>query len=297
MVIVLLGDRRRGARWRRRRRALAAPVARRGLGDRRRRGRSCCWPTPSPTVRSIVPADCRWSPRSSLALCGVPCAATLRGVPGAARDRPRAGDHGGPGRDRRDDRARGPGAGQHGPRTRGHGTLALRPLGRRRATRAPGADRAGIPPASRHGDQASTALKVDAATVDLRHPAAGPRSDRPRGHRRGRRRRAPGGARPRRTEQVALDRRWIIEVVRQLVDNAAKFSPPERADPGDAPGSTTAAATIEVIDEGPGIPAERRDDVFDKYPNWRPDGYEQAAGSGLGLFLVRGIVARTRRGG
>ena len=31
--------------------------------------------------------------------------------------------------------------------------------------------------------------------------------------------------------------------------------------------------------------------MFDKYPNWRPDGYEQAAGSGLGLFLVRGIVA------
>ena len=49
-------------------------------------------------------------------------------------------------------------------------------------------------------------------------------------------------------------------------------------------------ATIEVVDEGPGIPLERRDDVFDKYPNWRPDGYEQAAGSGLGLFLVRGIV-------
>ena len=49
-------------------------------------------------------------------------------------------------------------------------------------------------------------------------------------------------------------------------------------------------ATIEVIDEGPGIPVEHRDDVFDKYPNWRPDGYEQEAGSGLGLFLVRGIV-------
>ena len=45
-----------------------------------------------------------------------------------------------------------------------------------------------------------------------------------------------------------------------------------------------------MVDEGPGIPLERREDVFDKYPNWRPDGYEQAAGSGLGLFLVRGIV-------
>ena len=89
--------------------------------------------------------------------------------------------------------------------------------------------------------------------------------------------------------EVALDRKWIIEVVRQLVDNAAKFSPQ------DAPIHVNArvedgGATIEVVDEGPGIPLEHRDDVFDKYPNWRPDGYEQEAGSGLGLFLVRGIV-------
>ncbi len=137
--------------------------------------------------------------------------------------------------------------------------------------------------------QASTALKVDAATVsyDIRthdfgntvregiaaadigtHPIVADLAE----------------------GQVPLDMRWIIEAVRQLVDNAAKFSPPDtpihvttRIDDG--------GVTIEVVDQGPGIPPERRDDVFDKYPNWRPDGYEQAAGSGLGLFLVRGIVA------
>jgi signal transduction histidine kinase len=136
--------------------------------------------------------------------------------------------------------------------------------------------------------QASTALKVDAATVtyDIRpqglaatvregiatadvgqHPIELDLAD----------------------EEVLLDRKWIIEVVRQLVDNAAKFSPQEapiyvnaRVEDG--------GTTIEVIDEGPGIPFEHRDDVFGKYPNWRPDGYEQEAGSGLGLFLVRGIV-------
>lgn len=136
--------------------------------------------------------------------------------------------------------------------------------------------------------QASTALKVDAATVsyDIRthdlsatvregisaadvgdHPVTVDLAD----------------------GQVALDGRWIIEAVRQLVDNAAKFSPPDvpiqvatRIDDG--------VATIEVIDRGPGIPLERRGAIFDKYPNWRPDGYEHVAGSGLGLFLVRGIV-------
>jgi signal transduction histidine kinase len=89
--------------------------------------------------------------------------------------------------------------------------------------------------------------------------------------------------------EVTLDRRWIAEAVRQLVDNAAKFSPPEaaigivaRADEHDV--------TIEVTDHGPGIPSDRRNEVFGKYPNWRPDGYEEAVGSGLGLFMVRGIV-------
>jgi signal transduction histidine kinase len=136
--------------------------------------------------------------------------------------------------------------------------------------------------------QASTALKVDAGTVtyDIRPQGLGATIREGIAS-------ADVGQHPMELdvteEEVALDRKWIIEVVRQLVDNAAKFSPQ------DAPIHVNArvedgGATIEVIDEGPGIPAEHHDDVFDKYPNWRPDGYEQEDGSGLGLFLVRGIV-------
>lgn len=138
--------------------------------------------------------------------------------------------------------------------------------------------------------QASTALKVDAATVtyDIRAHNLGAAVREGIAA-------ADVGAHPVAVDlaegevDVAFDLRWIIEAVRQLVDNAAKFSPPE------APITVTTriedgGATIEVVDSGPGIPPERRDDVFDKYPNWRPDGYEQEAGSGLGLFLVRGIV-------
>ena len=136
--------------------------------------------------------------------------------------------------------------------------------------------------------QASTALKVDAATVsyDIRTNDLGAAVREGIAA-------ADVGIHPVTVDlaegQVDLDLRWIVEAVRQLVDNAAKFSPP------DAPIQVATriedgGATIEVVDQGPGIPPERRDDVFDKYPNWRPDGYEQAAGSGLGLFLVRGIV-------
>ncbi len=136
--------------------------------------------------------------------------------------------------------------------------------------------------------QASTALKVDAATVsyDIRIHDFGSTVREGIAA-------ADVGVHPLVVDlaegQVALDMRWIVEAVRQLVDNAAKFSPP------DTPVQVTTriddrGVTIDVVDEGPGIPLERREDVFDKYPNWRPDGYEQATGSGLGLFLVRGIV-------
>jgi signal transduction histidine kinase len=136
--------------------------------------------------------------------------------------------------------------------------------------------------------QASAALKVDAATVNYDVRPQGLAATVREGIAT-----ADVGQHPLELDlaeaEVPLDRKWIIEVVRQLVDNAAKFSPQ------DAPIHVNArvgdgGATIEVIDQGPGIPVERREDVFDKYPNWRPDGYEQEAGSGLGLFLVRGIV-------
>jgi signal transduction histidine kinase len=136
--------------------------------------------------------------------------------------------------------------------------------------------------------QASTALKVDASTVsyDIRTNDLGTAVREGIAA-------AEVGTHPITADlaegQFDLDRRWIVEAVRQLLDNAAKFSPPE-APIHVATRLEDDGATIEVVDQGPGIPAERRDDVFDKYPNWRPDGYEQVAGSGLGLFLVRGIV-------
>jgi two-component system sensor histidine kinase KdpD len=136
--------------------------------------------------------------------------------------------------------------------------------------------------------QASTALKVDAATIryDMRPNDLGSTvregvdAADPAGH-------------PIVVDaaegDVSIDRRWIAEAVRQLIDNAAKYSPP-----GEKIHVTARideqGTTIEVVDGGPGIPAERRDEVFGKYPSWRPDGYEQQPGSGLGLFLVRGVV-------
>jgi signal transduction histidine kinase len=79
-----------------------------------------------------------------------------------------------------------------------------------------------------------------------------------------------------------------------LVENAAKFSPAGtpievrvRAD-----GSR---ALIEVADGGPGIPADRREEAFGRFVRFRPAGYEDVPGAGLGLHISRGLA--TAHGG
>lgn len=88
---------------------------------------------------------------------------------------------------------------------------------------------------------------------------------------------------------AVVDRRWLGEAIRQAVDNAGKFSPSESSIRvrlwTDGP-----SATIEVTDQGPGIPSDRRDEIFTKFTTWRPAGYEDRPGSGLGLFICRGLV-------
>jgi signal transduction histidine kinase len=86
-----------------------------------------------------------------------------------------------------------------------------------------------------------------------------------------------------------VDARWVSEAVRQGVDNAAKFSP---ADAAISVGLHTDAghAWIEIVDRGPGVPVAQREAVFARYAAWRPSGYEDRRGSGLGLFICRGIV-------
>ncbi|MFN8232661.1 MAG: ATP-binding protein [Actinomycetota bacterium] len=91
--------------------------------------------------------------------------------------------------------------------------------------------------------------------------------------------------------RAVIDRKWFAEAVHQLVQNAAKFSPP------DAPIDVTASReegwiVVEIADRGPGIGPAEHDAVFDRFTTWRPEGYSSAPGSGLGLFITRGIVTR-----
>ncbi len=84
------------------------------------------------------------------------------------------------------------------------------------------------------------------------------------------------------------DARALSRVVRNLLENAALHAV-SRIDV--AVGSTDGDATVTVADDGPGIPAADRERVFDRFVRLDPDRARSGGGAGLGLAIVREIVA------
>jgi signal transduction histidine kinase len=83
------------------------------------------------------------------------------------------------------------------------------------------------------------------------------------------------------------DQERVHQVLTNLLDNALRFSP--------SPGAVTLAARsegpmvrLEVLDEGPGIPAAQRAIVFERFH--RVDAARSTGGAGLGLAIARWIV-------
>jgi two-component system sensor histidine kinase KdpD len=92
--------------------------------------------------------------------------------------------------------------------------------------------------------------------------------------------------------EIAADPMQIDQVLTNLVDNAARHSP--------AGGTVTidvhldgAAIRVRVGDDGPGIPAELREKVFEAFYRGRDE--PERPGSGLGLAIAQAIV--TAHGG
>jgi two-component system, OmpR family, sensor kinase len=78
-------------------------------------------------------------------------------------------------------------------------------------------------------------------------------------------------------------------LVRNLVDNAVRYTPvggTVDVSVSDGPEGSRGAA-LRVIDTGPGIPAEERQRVFDRF--YRPPG-TSPPGSGLGMAIVKAIA-------
>jgi two-component system, OmpR family, sensor histidine kinase KdpD len=92
---------------------------------------------------------------------------------------------------------------------------------------------------------------------------------------------------------VKVDEHAIAEAVYTLIDNAAKYSEPESLIRIRATAKEEEALVISVEDSGPGIRAEVRERVFEKFFRAMRDGDvgdRRRAGTGMGLAIARGIV-------
>ena len=93
---------------------------------------------------------------------------------------------------------------------------------------------------------------------------------------------------------VRLDPERILQVLRNLMGNAVKFTPKG--------GQVSIAAKIHdgnlevsVKDSGPGIPAESLGSIFEKFSQGNHAGANNRQGTGLGLAIAKNII--TSHGG
>ena len=82
------------------------------------------------------------------------------------------------------------------------------------------------------------------------------------------------------------------QVVRNLIDNARSFSPPGASVRVslEAPTQRAAIARLIVEDDGPGIPPDNLESIFNRFYTKRPAGAAFGKNSGLGLAISRQIV-------
>jgi two-component system phosphate regulon sensor histidine kinase PhoR len=88
---------------------------------------------------------------------------------------------------------------------------------------------------------------------------------------------------------VSGDRRRLAQVVRNLLDNAIKFSPADaRVDVRVSVDSGSPVLTVE--DQGPGIPKGEREKIFQRFYQVDRSRSKIRPGSGLGLAIVKHIL-------
>jgi two-component system sensor histidine kinase ChvG len=97
-------------------------------------------------------------------------------------------------------------------------------------------------------------------------------------------------ARPRMSTAVVLgDVNRLVRAIDNIIDNAISFSPPgglveiAAAHVGDE-------VRIRVDDEGPGVPEEAREAIFNRFHSVRPEEEHFGRHTGLGLAIARAIV-------
>jgi signal transduction histidine kinase len=91
------------------------------------------------------------------------------------------------------------------------------------------------------------------------------------------------------TLEVPMDQQRIMQVMNNLLSNAAKFSPPDNqveiiTEKRDN------SVRITVIDQGPGVPEEFRPHLFERFTQADSSATRKTGGTGLGLSISKAIV-------
>lgn len=86
------------------------------------------------------------------------------------------------------------------------------------------------------------------------------------------------------------DARKVEQVLRNLVSNAVKFIPAEKSIQIRWEANDAKQIILRVIDDGPGIPAEHHDRLFERFYRIDKGRTRDAGGTGLGLAIVKHIM-------
>jgi len=91
------------------------------------------------------------------------------------------------------------------------------------------------------------------------------------------------------TATLEADPQKLRSIVDNLISNAVKFTPPGGTISVRAR-ALSGEAVIEVMDTGPGVPAEERESIFNLFFRGRTKSESSVKGSGLGLAIARELV-------
>jgi two-component system, OmpR family, sensor histidine kinase KdpD len=90
---------------------------------------------------------------------------------------------------------------------------------------------------------------------------------------------------------VLADWDRLLQILGNLLANADRFGPPDTPIQVDVEPDGRGLVAIRVRDRGPGVAAELRPRLFERFAHWPTAGTDaQPAGTGLGLAIVKGLV-------
>jgi signal transduction histidine kinase len=89
---------------------------------------------------------------------------------------------------------------------------------------------------------------------------------------------------------IWIDARRIEQVIANLVDNAVKYAPGSRIHISGRIADAGANVDVAVEDDGPGIPVDDLDHIFDRFYRGRSQERSEVSGTGLGLAIARMMV-------